>query len=345
MSRILLLCLTLLAGMAAAWSQRRITPVETPATMTQSINETATDTARVNAKRRARSVSYVDDRGLTIYVDTITNEEWTDSTLIGKVHKMQHPLLNSMSIGLNVWDPIMRVSGQEYGLFDAWFELDLHNRYEPTVAVGLGHANHTGPTDNFVYRSPLSIFFRIGANYNFLYNSNPDYRFMAGLHYGFSPFSYSIDDIDADNAYWGEQGSFDIPTQHATVGWIEFALGLRVKLWGPISAGWSFKYHAIVHQSKSEYGRPWYIPGYGSRGAAMTGAFSIIYTIPLSRKAEIGDDDITDAGISDTPPADDNDGDTSADSAGDSSGDTGAAATDEGNEGGTSSDVDGSQQQ
>ena len=31
-------------------------------------------------------------------------------------------------------------------------------------------------------------------------------------------------------------------------------------------------------------GKPMYIPGFGKRGNALTGSFSIIYTIPLNKK-------------------------------------------------------------
>lgn len=290
-----------------AQTRRRMTPVDTPATQTQSFNETATDTARINAKRRARSTTYVDKRGYTIYVDTLTNEEWMDSTLLdtGSGRKLEYPLLHSLSIGVNLWDPLMRAFGQEHGIADAWVELSMHNRFKPVVEAGLGAARHRGPNDNYTYRSPLSVFFRIGMNYNFLFNSNSDYQFMTGVRYGFAPFSYSIDDVRLDAPYWGESINFNIPAQHATAGWLEFQLGLRVKLWGPISAGWTFKYHTILHESRATYGKPWYIPGYGSRNGAITGAVSIIYTLPLKRVNKIEesgvDIPVSDGSIPDVP--------------------------------------------
>ena len=88
--------------------RRRATPVNTAATTTQAVNETATDTSRINAKRRAASISYLDERGRTIFVDTVTGEEWTDSTVINSVPKMEYPLFHALTVGVNVWDPIMR---------------------------------------------------------------------------------------------------------------------------------------------------------------------------------------------------------------------------------------------
>jgi hypothetical protein len=60
--------------------------------------------------------------------------------------------------------------------------------------------------------------------------------------------------------------------------------GIRVKVYGPISMGWNIRYKAKLHEGKGEYGKPWYIPGYGSRYGAFTGSFSVFYTLPLNKK-------------------------------------------------------------
>lgn len=281
--------LVLLASIVAATAlegaerRRRMTPLDTPATTTQSVNETANDTSRINARRRANSVTYQNEKGQTVYIDTISGEEWMDSTLISRVPKMEFPLWHAMTVGVNVWDPIMRAFGQHYGLADAFIELSLHNRYKPVLDLGLGLAENTPSGQNFTYRSPLSFYFKIGANYNFLFNSNPDYSFYAMFRYGFSPFSYSIDNVTVNSPYWGEEARFNIPSQHATAGWLEFGVGLRVKLVGPLSAGWAVRYQSMVHQSKNKYGDPWYIPGFGSKGSNFTASFALTYTFGLSR--------------------------------------------------------------
>lgn len=279
---IALIALLAVVTVLAQDRKRRMTPLNTPATATQAVNETATDTARINAKRRAQSISYTDDRGRVIFVDTVTGAEWTDSTAINVVPKMQQPLFYAASVGLNIWDPVMRIFGQDHGIASAWAELSLHNRYKPFVEIGLGTASHEGPNNNYRYRSPMSVFFKIGANYNFLFNSNPDYQLYAGIRYGFSPFSYAVDNVVLDAPYWDETSRFNIPSQNATAGWLEFGLGVRVKIWGPISAGWEFKYHTLSHCTKGKYGDPWYIPGFGTRGSSITGIFSIVYTLPLT---------------------------------------------------------------
>lgn len=263
--------------------RRRMTPVDNPSTVTQSVNETKNDTARINAARRARSVHYHDDNGNVVYLDTVTGEEWRDSTAIMVLPKMKYPLIFEGAVGINIWDPVMRAFGQHYGLADAWVELSLHNRYKPIFEFGLGQAKYTPSDGNYTYKSPTSVYFRLGANYNFLYNSSPDYQFFGGLRYGFSPFSYSVTNITVDSPYWDETVGFDIPSRNATAGWLEVVFGLKVKLWGPISAGWTIKYSSLLHCSTSANGKPWYIPGFGTRGTSLGGSFSISYTLPLNK--------------------------------------------------------------
>lgn len=276
-----LICISVLLSVLPAYAQRRITPIATAATTTQAVNETAADTARINAKRRAQSISYVDDRGRTIFVDTITGKEWTDSTALKKsrVPKMEYPLLYRLNVAVNLWDPIMRLTGQKYGITDMRVELSMHNRYIPVFEVGLGLANYTPDDGNYNYRSLLSVFYRIGADYNFLYNSDPDYQVVAGLRYGIAPFSYQVDNVVLNDSYWGETSVFNVPRQHATVGWLEVNAGVRVRLVGPLSAGWNIKYQYKLHQSKDTYGKPWYVPGYGTYD--LTASVSLIYSFGI----------------------------------------------------------------
>lgn len=286
-SKILVLALVGACALMAASPapKRRVTAVTTAATTTQSINETAGDTARINAKRRAAAASsYVNENGYTVYVDTVEGTEWIDSTVMARVPKMEYPLWDAVSVGVNVWDPVMRVIGQKYGIADAWVELSLHNRYKPVFEFGLGQAAYTPAAQNFTYRSPLSTYYKIGANYNVLFNSDPAYSFFGGFRYGITPFSYSIDNVTLNSSYWDETSKFSIPSQRCVAGWLEFSLGLRVQLVGPLSAGWSVKVSKLIHQTKGQYGQPAYVPGYGAVDNMFSGSFSFIYTLPLGRR-------------------------------------------------------------
>lgn len=290
MRRLLLIYIVIVTFcVAGAYAQRKITPVK-PSTPLVGINENRQDSTKVvSAPPSAPSES-----GLS--TDSLGNPsvevlEQLDSlppgTPAGRVPKMINPLLFSATVGVDIWDPAMRIFGQNYGLIGFSAEVNLHNRYIPVFEVGLGNADNTPKDQNFTYHSPVTPYFRIGCNYNFLYNSNPDYQFVAGIRYGWSHFSYQLRDVDISDSYWGEDKWVNFPSQTSNVSYLQVLFGLRVKIWKQLSMGWNIRFRAILHETTQPSGQPWYIPGYGARGGVISGSFSIFYTIPLTHKKEV----------------------------------------------------------
>jgi hypothetical protein len=281
---LLILAVALATVCTSSIAQRRITPVAQP--QASRIEPEGFDKSKKNDGLPPSVVRSRDADGHEILIDTVAGTEYVDSTAINKKHKGHiYPLMHAVTIGVNVWDPLMRIFGQHYGLADASVELSLHNRIKPIFEFGLGTAKNTPADGNFTYYSPTAPYFKLGVNYNFLYNSNPAYQFYAGLRYGFTSFKYDITDIESVPGYWDNPTSYNIPRQTSTIGYGEFLLGLKVQIYKNISMGWAFKYHFRLHESATSYGQPWYIPGYGSRAGAITGAFSVMYTLPLNKKA------------------------------------------------------------
>ncbi|MCM1347807.1 MAG: DUF6048 family protein [Firmicutes bacterium] len=285
--KIIFLTLAMFAMVAASPqlnAQRRVTPVEpAPGTKGTTQQEPATpaiDPSRLQEQR--------DASGNIIFVDTVTGQEWVDTTIVKKNTKMIYPKIYCVAAGLNIWDPVMRIFGQDYGVASIWGELNMHNRYFPTLEIGLGQANITPEEMNFTFKSGMAPYFKIGASYNVFYNSDPRYKFLVGLRYGFSSFSYRVTDVTVTDSYWGTTSTFDIPRQNATVGYLDVLAGVRVNIFSNFSLGWDLRFHKILHESKATYGKPMYIPGYGKRGAALTGSFSLVYTFQLNRPASDG---------------------------------------------------------
>ena len=266
-------------------AQRRINPVETPATQTKAVNLNPKDSTNIpDPSKMPNLVQSQDSKGNIIYIDTISGKEFVDSSKIKIDNKIEYPLWDDITIGINIWDPVMRLLGQEYGLFDAWAELSLYNRFKPVIEFGLGQASYTPEDGNYVYKSGTAPYFKIGMNYNILYKKIKDYQFFFGARYGFSSFSYELKDISIDNTYWGENYNTTMPSQDITASYGELVMGLKVKIYKQLSLGWTMKYHTIISEKESKHGKAWYIPGYGSRNSSFTGGFNIMYTIPLNKK-------------------------------------------------------------
>ena len=159
-----ILCLALVMPCLA---QRKITPVKSrPATGVVPTAE------RKKEDDKSHLAEMRDAQGNVVFVDTITGMEWVDSTANEKSKKMIYPRMESLTLGVNVWDPAMRLLGSDYGGFDVSAELSLYNRYKPVIEFGIGASDITPDGQNYTFHTPLSPYFKIGINYNFLFNSN-----------------------------------------------------------------------------------------------------------------------------------------------------------------------------
>lgn len=258
-------CVLPLAG------QRRVTPVK------PSTNRVMT------AKQNDEKIAELKSRGFVMVGDTILPDSVAarmNDTV--KITRMQYPMLTSVTIGANVWDPVMRLFGQKYGGVDFSAELSLWNRIVPIVEVGFGSANSTPDEKNYTYKGNFAMYGKIGCGYNFKYNSKPDYMALVGFRVGYSNFKYSVSDVVIDNGYWQEQSGFSINNLRSHASWGEIVVAMHIKLYKNWSAGWALKYHFLFNYKKNSAADPWYIPGYGTRGSSISGGMSIYYTIPLN---------------------------------------------------------------
>lgn len=280
-TRSFLIILALLASLTfTLWGQRKITPVQP-----KSVTSAGQQPPKENTDVTSHLAEMKDAQGNIVLVDTITGKEWIDTTNVNKGKGMIYPLFESVTMGVNIWDPVMRLLGQHYGGADIWAELSLHNRYKPVLEFGLGSCNDTPDGMNYTFKTKLAPYFRIGMNYNMFYNNNPRYQLVVGVRYGFTPFSYEVTDISIPPGYWGEPSTLSIPSQSTTAGFFELVAGVRVMIAKQISLGWTAKYHTILHEGAHRYGELMYIPGFGKRGSTFTGSFSISYTLPLNKPA------------------------------------------------------------
>ncbi|MCM1450476.1 MAG: DUF6048 family protein [Clostridiales bacterium] len=280
---LLLLLLFLMPASGIYAQQRRVSPVNNASTATQAINENKLPADSID---RSKLVQFRDNNGNIVLVDTVTGMEIADTMAVAKIPPMIYPLVYEASVAVNLWDPLMKAFGQSYGLVGFSAHFNMHNRYIAAFEFGLGKAQNTPADNNYTYHSPMAPYFKIGLDYNFLYNSNPDYQAYAGIRYGFTPFKWTLHDVTIDGSYWGDPSTMQFPDINATAGYVEFLFGIKVRLFSHVSMGWSLRYHRIIHCSPKTYGRPWYVPGYGSYGSALGASLSVYYDLPLSGRKQ-----------------------------------------------------------
>lgn len=284
-NRLLFCLLMLLLLPIPAAAQRRVTPVpqnQPTKAVQQQINKELQPGQNPNVVHRH------DAQGNVVLIDTVTGREFVDSVEIlrkqREAKRMIYPLWHAVSVGVDVWDPIMRVCGQKYGIIGFWADVSIHNRYKPTVEVGLGSIDDTPADMNYTYKTPMAPYFKVGMKYNFLYNSSPDYQAYAQLMFGVTHFKWRVDDITTDPGYWDDPSRFAIPERSDWASYMQVSFGLRVKIAGPLSAGWALNYHFPVSLPATEYGNPMYIPGWGKKSSRLNASISFIYTLPLRKR-------------------------------------------------------------
>ena len=270
MKRILFIFTWLLIGIAV-WSQepdqRHITPVQPP-----------TNTTLPPAQGTKEDVIRRFLSGDTV---AAAEEARRDSA---KRAYTRYPKLTDITIGLNFIDLPLMAFGQDYASIDVHATLNMWNRLQPVVEMGLGWGKNNPDDMNFTYRAKPSPYFKVGANYNFLFKSDPHYQAVLGVRLGYSTFRYEVTDITYRNTYWGEDVAFSIPGQHSHALWGEAVAGLRVNIWHEWSLGWMLRYHGVFSYGRSDYSTPWFIPGYGPRRGNIAFTFSVAYTLPLTQK-------------------------------------------------------------
>lgn len=197
-----------------------------------------------------------------------------------------YPLWQSVSVGLNIFDGVMMLTGQKYASMDVWAMLSLHNWILPVAEFGLGFADNKPEEGNYRYKGKPSFYGKLGVNYNFLYKSNPDYQVHLGLRACYSCFRYDITDITINSSYWSQTNRFSIPDQKAHAFYGELLGGIKVKIWKNFSMGWDARFRFKFKSTNGKNSKPWFIPGYGT-SAPLSASFSLIYTIPLNKAKNV----------------------------------------------------------
>ena len=195
-----------------------------------------------------------------------------------------YPLFNGLSVNVNILDGIANLFGQSYGNYEIAAELDLHNRFFPVWEIGIGHADNTPEGLNFTYRNKASLYNRVGMNYNFGYNKTAMSFFYIGIRYGFSFFTYDIDNILVESPYWGESEKLQITGQKSWAHWGELLGGLRVQVYKNFYMGWTVRYRLMFSHKKNTYSQPWYIPGFGTDSSPFGFTYTVGYRFSFGKK-------------------------------------------------------------
>ena len=247
----------------------------------------------IAARRTVTPVGSVEQTSKTVITDSLPGDEWIDSVAAAQPKAIGniYPLWDAVQVSVDLWPALNRAFRSGHGIVGFGAQVSIHNRYFPTFEAGISSARSTPDGMNYSFRSPVAPYFKIGMDYNFLYNSNSDYKVFALVRYGLSSFDYRFTDVTLGSSYWDQSQTINFPWRHTTSGYIEAGAGLQVKIVGNLSAGWTVRYHRIIHHSSQPNGSPWAVPGFGQVNGSLGISLSLTYTFPLHKPIIINSED------------------------------------------------------
>lgn len=221
---------------------------------------------------------------------------WAQTNKKDKDPGIAYPLLNGLYIGADLYGVGEYAMGGDFLSSEASVELDLKNRYFPIVEIGYGTTDTWN--DRGIHYKGSAPYFRIGMNYNFFYKKQNKYYLYGGFRYAVSSFSYDVanatvndpiwgtpvENPNINDPIWGDYYPYNYKGQKGSMHWVELLAGVRVHIYKNFHMGWTLRYKSRIQQSVSQYGDPWYVPGFGEFDKSKFGiTYTIMYKIPIGK--------------------------------------------------------------
>jgi hypothetical protein len=167
----------------------------------------------------------------------------------------------------------------DYGQYEAALRVNLHDEWFPIIEAGIGKAEHDDEVTQINY-STSAPYFKIGIDKNMLRDKHGPNRLYLGLRYGFTSYKINITHPVFQDPYWQWDTGYSIEDAACKYHWAEIVFGVDAKIFGPLHLGWSVRYkQRLAHSEEGDWGKPWYVPGFGTYDTKIGGTFNVIIDI------------------------------------------------------------------
>ncbi len=188
------------------------------------------------------------------------------------------PFFRGVSIKGDLFGLVQRAVS-DYGQYEVGVRVNLKDHYFPTVELGVGEADHSDDVTLIDY-STKAPYLKAGVDFNIMKNRHDIYRVLVGLRAAYTSYKFDLYHPDVTDPVWGGTTAYGGNDVKANCLWGELVAGVEAKIWGPIRLGWSVRYKRRLKRDDGEFGKVWYVPGYGKTGNAhIDGTFDFVIQI------------------------------------------------------------------
>lgn len=209
------------------------------------------------------------------------------------------PLFNGAYVGIDLFGIGNNLFGGDAISAEVSLVANIKNLFLPTLELGYGATDAWNETG--IHYKAAAPYFRIGVDYNTMAKKRDKRSYLyVGLRYGFTSFKYDVSSLPVHDPVWndnignpsvmdpiwgGETLPYNHPGMTSTVHWFELLAGVKVNIYKNFSMGWAVRMKYKLSGTTSEYGNPWYVPGYGAFKSSNIGVtYSLIYNLPIKKK-------------------------------------------------------------
>jgi len=198
---------------------------------------------------------------------TIIVNSFIFNDLSAQINARDTALFRGVRIEVDLLSPLMKAIGASEGYYyQGAAAVNLKEKYFPTIEIGYGGINNKVSASGLIYNTN-ALYYRIGLDYNVLTATKPlsamNNIFTIGARIGGSNLSYSVDNVQVTDDYWGGSKILNFPNQHKFLIWWEVLAGVRVEILNNIFMGWNVRLKGTFSSPKQGEVYPYYIPGLG----------------------------------------------------------------------------------
>lgn len=179
------------------------------------------------------------------------------------------PFINGIYVSADAVG-LVEYMASDHGQFEAAVRVNIKDKVYPVFEMGYGMCDYDDDVTKIHYETKAP-YARIGFDFNLLKNKRDIYKLFCGLRYGFTKFDVDLTCPSLKDPVWGTPANYGGEGIECNYHWIEAAMGIDAKIWGPLHLGWSIRYRQRISYDCGDIGECWYVPGYGKAGSSRIG--------------------------------------------------------------------------
>lgn len=185
--------------------------------------------------------------------------------------KTDTAVYRGLNLKIDLFSPIYTTvsTASQTGLYEFAVNVNLLDKYLPTIEFGYGHCTHTLETAE--HYTGQGFYTRIGVDFNLMKSKEGTLNnlFFVGARAAMAIQDFSVNNVIIKDEYWGTDDLISYSDVSKFDAWVEVLGGVQVEIYKGFNMGWTIRYKTLITSSDTTNLHPWYIPGFGRNTSSL----------------------------------------------------------------------------